>query len=55
MRRAFELEPGYSARIATPFAVVGVRTSGDLLTGLEYLPLGVATLEPIDAVSRGES
>lgn len=52
MRQSFELESGYSARIAMPFAVVGVRTEGDHLTRLEYLPIGAATLAPIDALSR---
>ena len=43
---------GYSARIEAPFAVLGVRTRGERLTGIEYLPLGAATLKPVDAFSR---
>jgi methylated-DNA-[protein]-cysteine S-methyltransferase len=32
----------------TPFAVLGIRTAGDSLTGIEYLPRGAATLAPIN-------
>jgi methylated-DNA-[protein]-cysteine S-methyltransferase len=38
----------YSARLATPFAVLGVRTSGGRLDLIEYLPQGAATLDPVD-------
>ena len=43
---------GYAARLAAPFAVVGIRTQGRYLTGIEYLPVGAATLKPIDAFAR---
>lgn len=43
---------GYSAKLEAPFAVIGVRTRGQCLTELEYLPLGAATLKPIDGFSR---
>jgi methylated-DNA-[protein]-cysteine S-methyltransferase len=43
---------GYTARLAAPFAVLGIRTQGQYLTGIEYLPLGAATLEPVDAFAR---
>jgi methylated-DNA-[protein]-cysteine S-methyltransferase len=33
--------------MATPFAVLGVRTAGDTLAGIEYLPRGAATLAPL--------
>jgi methylated-DNA-[protein]-cysteine S-methyltransferase len=39
----------HSARIAAPFAVLGVRTAGACLTGIDYLPLGAPTLAPLDA------
>ena len=52
MRSSLEFGSGYSARIAVPFAVIGVRTRGERLVGLEYLPPGAATLAPIDALSR---
>ena len=37
----------YQARHPTPFAVLGIRAAGDKLTGIDYLPKGAATLEPI--------
>jgi methylated-DNA-[protein]-cysteine S-methyltransferase len=43
---------GYSARLEGPFAVLGIRTRGERLTEIEYLPLGAATLTPIDSFSR---
>jgi methylated-DNA-[protein]-cysteine S-methyltransferase len=42
----------YTARIAAPYAVLGVRTEGEWLTGIEYLPVGAATLAPLDAFAR---
>jgi len=36
----------FHARLPTPFAVLGIRTAGELLNGIEYLPRGVATLAP---------
>ena len=42
------LEASYTARLATPFAVLGVRTSGGQLESIEYLPKGAATLDPVD-------
>jgi methylated-DNA-[protein]-cysteine S-methyltransferase len=37
----------YQARHPTPFAVLGIRTAGDRLTGIDYLPSGAATLDPL--------
>ena len=34
----------FQAKLATPFAVLGIRTVGELLTDIAYLPRGVATL-----------
>lgn len=34
--------------MATPFAVLGIRTAGDSLTRIEYLPKGAATLAPVN-------
>lgn len=34
--------------MATPFAVLGIRTAGDSLAGIEYLPRGAATLAPVN-------
>jgi methylated-DNA-[protein]-cysteine S-methyltransferase len=51
LRSGIKLEramPGdvFDARLPTPFAVLGIRTAGEWLTGIEYLPRGVATLAP---------
>ena len=37
----------YQARHPTPFAVLGIRTAGEQLTGIDYLPRGAATLAPL--------
>ena len=42
----------YSAKLATPFAVVGIRTRNEKLVGVRYLPLGTASQPPRDALSR---
>lgn len=43
------LEPNlandYQAKFVTPFAVLGIRTSGDWLTDIEYLPLDTSPLK----------
>jgi methylated-DNA-[protein]-cysteine S-methyltransferase len=36
----------FQARLATPFAVLGIRTVGESLTDIQYLPKGAATLAP---------
>jgi methylated-DNA-[protein]-cysteine S-methyltransferase len=41
----------YSARLAAPFAVLGIRTAGECLTGIDYLPPGAPTLAPLDTFS----
>ncbi|MBI4191911.1 MAG: methylated-DNA--[protein]-cysteine S-methyltransferase [Betaproteobacteria bacterium] len=41
----------YTAKLATPFSVLGVRTAGELLIGIEYLPRGVAALAPINRLA----
>ncbi|HEY7658115.1 MAG TPA: methylated-DNA--[protein]-cysteine S-methyltransferase [Burkholderiales bacterium] len=37
----------YQAKLPTPFAVLGIRTVGDRLTGIEYFPRAAATLSPL--------
>lgn len=37
----------YQARHPTPFAVLGIRTAGERLEGIDYLPRGAATLDPL--------
>lgn len=42
----------YQARIATPFAVLGIRTVGELVTDIDYLPRGAATLAPTNRLAE---
>lgn len=37
----------YQARMPTPFAVLGIRVAGERLEGIDYLPKGAATLDPL--------
>jgi len=37
----------YQARYLTPFAVLGIRAAGERLEGIDYLPRGAATLDPL--------
>ena len=36
----------YHAKLETPFAVLGIRTVGERVTDIDYLPLGIETLAP---------
>ena len=38
--------------MATPFAVLGIRTAGESVTGIEYLPQGAATLAPVNSLAE---
>ena len=42
----------YQAKFLTPFAVLGIRTAGELLAEISYLPRGVATLTPLDRLAE---
>jgi methylated-DNA-[protein]-cysteine S-methyltransferase len=42
----------FHAKLATPFAVLGIRTAGEWLTDIEYLPRGVATLAPLNKLAE---
>jgi methylated-DNA-[protein]-cysteine S-methyltransferase len=42
----------YQAKYPTPFAVLGIRTAGERLTDIEYLPRGVATLAPLNRLAE---
>jgi methylated-DNA-[protein]-cysteine S-methyltransferase len=42
----------YQAKYSTPFAVLGIRTTGDSLTDIEYLPRGVATFAPLNRLAE---
>ncbi len=41
----------FDAKLPAQFAVLGIRTSGEWLTGIEYLPCGVATLDPVNRLA----
>ncbi len=41
----------FDAKVATPFAVLGIRASSELVTRIEYLPRGVATLAPTNKLA----
>jgi len=38
--------------MATPFAVLGIRTAGETLAGIDYLPKGAATLDSLDRLAE---
>ena len=42
----------FHARIATPFAVLGIRTLGERIERIEYLPKGAATLAPLNKLAE---
>ena len=42
----------FHAKYGTPFAVLGIRTLGDRVTDIEYLPPGVATLAPLNKLAE---
>lgn len=42
----------YAAKYLTPFAVLGIRLEQEMLAGIDFLPLGEATLAPSDALTR---
>ncbi|HET7596898.1 MAG TPA: methylated-DNA--[protein]-cysteine S-methyltransferase [Burkholderiales bacterium] len=41
----------YQARYPTPFAVLGIRSGSGLLHGIDYLPRGAATLDPLEPLA----
>src|SRR5262249_33326077 len=42
----------YSARLRTPFAVLGVRTGAGAVTGIEYLSLRESAQPPVDSIAE---
>lgn len=42
----------YAAKYLMPFAVLGIRVEHGQLAGIDFLPLGEATLAPSDALTR---
>ena len=51
-RRESPVRESFSAKLAAPFAVLGVRTAGGKLVGIEYLPKATRELSPTDAVAE---
>lgn len=41
----------YAAKMRTPFAVLGIRTAGGKITGIEYLPRSERAQKPTDPVA----
>lgn len=39
---------GFQAKLAAPFVVLAIRTSGEVLTEIAYLPRQAPTLEPLN-------
>ena len=44
--------PAFAAKMRTPFAVLGIRTGGGAVIGIEYLPADEPLLAPQDAIAR---
>ena len=42
----------FHAKYPAPFAVLGIRTVGSLVTDIEYLPPGVAPLAPLNTLAE---
>ena len=42
----------FHAKYLTPFAVLGIRTVGNRVIDIEYLPRGVATLTPLNPLAE---
>lgn len=42
----------HQARMPAPFAVLAIRTIGERLTEIEYLPRGAATLKPLTPLAK---
>ena len=42
----------YSAKIRTPFAILGIRTEGGAVTGIEYLPSAGELQSPTDRIAE---
>ena len=42
----------YSAKMKTPFAVLGIRTANGVVTGIRYLPLSERAQAPTDTIAE---
>ncbi len=53
MRRSKENQTDtYQAKIAAPFAVLGIKTEEDWLTNIDYLPLSTPLLAPLNPLAK---
>lgn len=41
----------YQAKLRTPFAVLGIRTIGERVADIDYLPKNIAELDPLNALA----
>lgn len=46
------MKQSYAAKLCAPFAVLGIRTAGGVVTGVDYLPKGERALAPADALAE---
>ena len=46
------MQSAYSAKMRTPFAVLGIRTAGSAVTRIEYLPLAERAQAPDNALAE---
>jgi len=51
-RSAPRAAPDFAARLKAPFAVLGIRTAGGAVTGIEYLPPTARAQAPTDAIAE---
>ena len=42
----------YHAKLTTPFAVLGIRTMGERVIDIDYLPSGIAALAPLNKLAE---
>lgn len=42
----------YQAKLATPFSVLGILTEGNVLVGIDFLPLNTLPLAPQDDIAK---
>lgn len=47
-----EADKAYQARLLTPFAVLGIRTEEDWLTGIDYLPRDISEKIPQNVLAK---
>ena len=50
--RQVGIDKGYAARLRAPFTVLGIRTAGGAVTGIDYLPRGERAQAPGNALAE---